>query len=52
MDFQPSEITKQVAQTARDFALQYIKPHVMEWDESQEFPVGCFKQMGKLGLWR
>ena len=50
MDFQPSEITKQVAQTARDFALQYIKPHVMEWDESQEFPVECFKQMGKLGL--
>jgi alkylation response protein AidB-like acyl-CoA dehydrogenase len=22
----------------------------MEWDETQEFPVQCFKEMGKLGL--
>jgi alkylation response protein AidB-like acyl-CoA dehydrogenase len=50
MNFQPSEITEQVTQTARDFANQYIKPHVMEWDESQEFPVHIFKEMGKLGL--
>ena len=34
MNFQPSEITQQVAQTARDFAQQHIKPHVMEWDET------------------
>jgi alkylation response protein AidB-like acyl-CoA dehydrogenase len=50
MNFQVSELTQQVAQTARDFAQQYIKPHVMEWDESQEFPVSLFKEMGKLGL--
>lgn len=50
MNFQISELTKQVAHTARDFAQQYIKPHVMEWDESQEFPVHIFKEMGKLGL--
>ena len=50
MDFKPSEITQHAAQTARDFAQQYIKPHVMEWDESQEFPVQCFREMGKLGL--
>ncbi len=50
MNFQPSEITLQVTQTARDFAQQYIKPHVMEWDESQEFPVKLFKEMGKLGM--
>ena len=50
MNFQVSELTQQVAQTARDFAQQYIKPHVMEWDESQEFPVSVFKEMGKLGL--
>lgn len=50
MNFQPTEITEQVTQTARDFANQYIKPHVMEWDESQEFPVHIFKEMGKLGL--
>ena len=50
MNFQVSEITQQVAQTARDFARQHIKPKMMEWDESQEFPLGVFKEMGKLGL--
>ncbi|MBR2649696.1 MAG: acyl-CoA dehydrogenase family protein [Sediminibacterium sp.] len=50
MYFEESELTKQVAQTARDFAEQFIRPHVMEWDESQEFPIQIFKEMGKLGL--
>lgn len=50
MNFETSEITLQVAQTARDFAQQYIKPHIMEWDESQEFPVHIFKQLGELGM--
>ena len=50
MNFQPSEVTQHIGQTAKDFAHQYIKPRVMEWDEAQEFPVGCFKQMGELGL--
>src|SRR5674476_885688 len=50
MDFKRTELTEQVAQTARDFALQNIKPHVMEWDETQTFPVEVFKQLGKLGL--
>jgi len=50
MNFQTDELTQQVAQTARDFALKHIKPHVMKWDESQEFPLQVFKEMGKLGL--
>ena len=50
MNFQPSETTQQVAAAARDFAQQYIKPHVMEWDESQTFPVNVFHEMGKLGM--
>ena len=50
MDFSTNELTQQVAHSARDFAQQYIKPHLMEWDESQEFPVHIFKEMGKLGL--
>jgi alkylation response protein AidB-like acyl-CoA dehydrogenase len=50
MDFRQSELTEQVAQSAKDFALQYIKPHLMEWDESQEFPVHIFKELGKLGM--
>ena len=50
MDFRNSELTEQVAHTARDFAQQHIKPHVMEWDESQEFPLHIFKELGKLGM--
>jgi alkylation response protein AidB-like acyl-CoA dehydrogenase len=50
MDFRKNEITEQVAQSAKDFALQYIKPHLMEWDESQEFPIHIFKELGKLGM--
>lgn len=50
MNFETSELTQQVAQTARDFAQQHIKPYVMNWDESQEFPLQVFKEMGKLGL--
>ncbi len=50
MDFKNSELVEQVAQTAKDFAQQYIKSHVMEWDESQEFPLHIFKELGKLGM--
>ncbi len=50
MEFSQNELTLQVAQSAKDFAQQYIKPHLMEWDESQEFPVHIFKELGKLGM--
>jgi len=50
MNFEVSELTTQVGQSAKDFAQQHIKPFVMQWDESQEFPVHIFKEMGKLGF--
>ena len=50
MNFQRSEITEQIAQAARNFAQQHIKPYVMQWDESQEFPIHVFKELGKLGM--
>ncbi|HEY2722338.1 MAG TPA: acyl-CoA dehydrogenase family protein, partial [Chitinophagaceae bacterium] len=50
MDFQVSEISEQIAHAARNFAEQNIRPHVMEWDESQEFPVHIFKELGRLGM--
>ncbi|MEI6264526.1 MAG: acyl-CoA dehydrogenase family protein [Sphingobacteriia bacterium] len=50
MHFKESELTQQVAATAKQFAEQYIRPNLMIWDESQEFPVHIFKEMGKLGL--
>jgi alkylation response protein AidB-like acyl-CoA dehydrogenase len=50
MHFQQSEITAQVAQTAKDFANQHIRQNLMEWDESQEFPIHIFKALGELGM--
>jgi alkylation response protein AidB-like acyl-CoA dehydrogenase len=50
MDFLKDEITLQVAETAREFANQFIRPKVMTWDEKQEFPVDVFKGLGRLGL--
>ena len=39
-----------IKESARDFAENYIRPHVMEWDESQFFPLGLFHQMGEFGF--
>lgn len=50
MNFQQTELQSEVALMARNFAQTHILPHVMEWDESQTFPVEVFKEMGKLGL--
>lgn len=50
MDFSRNEITVQVAETAKQFANQFIKPDMMIWDEKQEFPVDVLKGLGRLGL--
>jgi alkylation response protein AidB-like acyl-CoA dehydrogenase len=50
MNFQPTDMQQQIAQVIRDFGKTYIQPHVLEWDESQVFPVELFKKMGGLGL--
>ena len=33
-----------IQQSARDFAALHIKPYVMEWDESQEFPKSLMEE--------
>ena len=50
MDFGISEDQVMVGQMVRDFAEKHIRPKMMEWDESQEFPVDVFKKLGDLGL--
>ena len=50
MDFSTDEITLQVAETAREFANQFIRPDMMVWDENQQFPVEVLKGLGRLGL--
>ena len=39
-----------IAQMVRDFGARHIRPNMMDWDESQEFPVEVFKKLGELGL--
>jgi len=50
MDFAYTETQEQIAGMVRDFANKHIRPHMMEWDESQKFPVELFHEMGALGL--
>ncbi len=50
LNFKPTETTLHVADAAKEFALRHIRPHMMNWDESQEFPVHIFKELGKLGM--
>ncbi|MGB5403684.1 MAG: acyl-CoA dehydrogenase family protein [Robiginitalea sp.] len=50
VNFDYSETQRLVAQSARDFARQYIAPHIMEWDESQTLPVEVLKKAGSLGF--
>lgn len=49
-EIRTSETQKMVFEAARDFAIQYIKPHVMEWDEQQFFPKALFESAGALGF--
>ena len=39
-----------VAQSAKSFTDKFIKPHVMDWDESQHFPKDLFKKAGEFGF--
>lgn len=50
MDFKYTETQQQIAEMVRDFANKEIRPKMMEWDESQYFPVDVFRKMGELGL--
>ena len=50
MNYLNQELVAQVAAAARDFAQQHIKPHVMTWDESQEFPADTLRALGQLGM--
>ena len=41
---------KLIKDSAKDFALQYIKPYVMDWDESQHFPKEVLNKSGEYGF--
>lgn len=50
MDFGYNENQNLITDMVRDFADKNIRPRLMEWDESQEFPREVFTKFGELGL--
>ena len=48
--FELGETHNMVATSARDFAQQYIAPHVMDWDERQFFPKEVLHHAGDMGF--
>ena len=50
MDYRPTPENGEVRRLALDFARTEILPHVMKYDESQEFPFDVFRKLGPLGF--
>jgi alkylation response protein AidB-like acyl-CoA dehydrogenase len=50
MEFELTEEQQQIKYSVREFAEAEIAPHVMEWDESQHFPVELLPKLAELGL--
>src|ERR1700709_2221216 len=49
MEFDYTQEQEHLRKSVREFAEAEIKPHVLEWDENQIFPLDVIKQCGKLG---
>lgn len=50
MNFEQNESLAMIGQMAKDFTEKEIRPHFMEWDESQHFPKDMFHRLGELGM--
>ena len=50
MDFSLNENQRMIVEMVRDFGEKHIRPKMMEWDESKEFPREVFTKLGELGL--
>src|SRR5918999_5471523 len=50
MDFRLTEDQQILRRSVREFADAEIRPHVMEWDEAQHFPLDLLPKLASLGL--
>jgi alkylation response protein AidB-like acyl-CoA dehydrogenase len=50
MDFRLTDDQDLLRRTVREFAEAEIRPHVMEWDEAQQFPMDLLPKLAALGL--
>jgi len=44
------ENLEMIKQSAKDFAETHIRPHIMEWDEAQFFPIETMRALGQHGF--
>lgn len=50
MNFELNEEQEQIKYSIREFAENEIRPNVMEWDETQHFPIELRPKLAELGL--
>jgi alkylation response protein AidB-like acyl-CoA dehydrogenase len=50
MDFRLSEEQEILRRSVREFAEAEIRPHALEWDEAQQFPMDLLPKLAALGL--
>src|ERR687896_991983 len=50
MDFRLTEDQQILRRSVREFADAEIRPHVMEWDEAQHFPLDLLPKLAAHGL--
>ena len=50
MDFRLTDEQELLRQSVREFAESEIRPHVMDWDEAQQFPMDLLPRLAALGL--
>jgi alkylation response protein AidB-like acyl-CoA dehydrogenase len=49
VDFEYTPEQVQLRKAVREFAEAEIRPHVLEWDEAQQFPLEVIRNLGHLG---
>ena len=50
MDFGYTQEQNHLRKSIREFTEAEIRPHVMEWDETQTFPLDVFRDLGRMGV--
>ncbi|TAE47896.1 MAG: acyl-CoA dehydrogenase [Bacteroidetes bacterium] len=50
LDFDATENQQMIADMIRRYGEEHIRPVVMKYDESQEFPIEIFRDLGEMGL--
>src|SRR5688572_11902479 len=50
MDFELTDIQREIQQTCRDFAARELTPNARKWDETHQWPTEAVKKLAELAL--